>query len=79
MTFKDEAGEFWIEFWSLVPETESKKSIKCVLILSLNLRVLQYRLAYAPMYSNLNALVQHTFLLSFHGPLMAIKPLFKLF
>ena len=48
MTFKDEAGEFWIEFWSLVPETESKKSIKCVLILSLNSRVLEYRLAYAP-------------------------------
>ena len=31
MTFKDEAGEFWIEFWSLVPEKESKKSIMCVL------------------------------------------------
>ena len=29
MTFKDEAGEFW----SLVPETESKKSIMCVLII----------------------------------------------
>ena len=28
MTFKDEAGEFW----SLVPETESKKSIMFVLI-----------------------------------------------
>ena len=26
MTFKDEAGEFWIEFWSLVPETYLKKS-----------------------------------------------------
>ena len=35
MTFKDEAGEFWIEFWSLVPETKSKKSVRCVLMLSL--------------------------------------------
>ena len=33
MTFKDEAGEFWIEFWSLVPETELKKSIMRVLII----------------------------------------------
>ena len=37
MTFKDEAGEFWIEFWSLVPETKSKKSVRCVLMLSLRL------------------------------------------
>ena len=43
MTFKDEAGEFWIEFWSLVPETENGKSILCVLIL-LSLRVLEIRI-----------------------------------
>ena len=34
MTFKDEAGEFWIEFWSLVPE--SKKSIMCMPIFIIN-------------------------------------------
>ena len=42
MTFKDEAGEFWIEFWSLVPETESKKSITyvCAYIIIKSARIL---------------------------------------
>ena len=67
MTFKDEAGEFWIEFWSLVPEKESKKSIMCMPILSL---MVLNRIHCICAYSNINALVQHTFLLFFQGSLM---------
>ena len=40
MTFKDEAGEFWIEFWSLVPETESKKYSMCAYVIIKGARIL---------------------------------------
>ena len=48
MTFKDEAGEFWIEFWSLVPETKLKKYIMCVFILPLGRLEYQVDLMPAP-------------------------------